>query len=58
MFPIKLHNMLDNIEADGLASVVSWQIHGQGFILNRPKEFVDQVMPYYFKQTKMTSFQR
>lgn len=57
-FPVKLHDMLDKIEADGLASVVSWQPHGRCFVVHNPKEFVNHVMPHYFKQTKMASFQR
>lgn len=57
-FPVKLHEMLDQIEADGLAHVVSWQPHGRCFVVHKPKEFVNHVMPKYFKQTKMASFQR
>lgn len=57
-FPVKLHEMLDRIEADGFAHVVSWQPHGRCFVVHKPKEFVNHVMPKYFKQTKMASFQR
>ena len=57
-FPVKLHDMLDRIEADGLGHVVSWQPHGRSFVVHKPKEFVRHVMPHYFKQTKMASFQR
>lgn len=57
-FPVKLHDMLDKIEADGLGHVVSWQPHGRCFVVHKPKEFVNHVMPHYFKQTKMASFQR
>lgn len=57
-FPVKLHDMLNKIEEDGLAGVVSWQPHGRCFVVHNPKEFVNHVMPHYFKQTKMASFQR
>jgi hypothetical protein len=57
-FPLKLHSVLDQVEADGLAHVVSWQPHGRCFVVHKPKEFVDHVMPKYFRQTKLTSFQR
>jgi hypothetical protein len=57
-FPVKLHEMLDQIERDGLAHVVSWQPHGRCFVVHEAKEFVNHVMPKYFKQTKMASFQR
>lgn len=57
-FPLKLHAMLDQIEADGLAHVISWQSHGRAFLVHKPQEFVSHVMPTYFRQTKLTSFQR
>ena len=57
-FPLKLHAVLDQVERDGLSSIVSWQPHGRCFVIHKPKEFVDHVMPNYFRQTKLTSFQR
>ena len=57
-FPVKLHEMLNHIESDGLADVVSWASHGRCLCVHKPKEFVRHVMPHYFKQTKMASFQR
>lgn len=57
-FPVKLHAMLDKSEADGLADVVSWAAHGRCFSVHKPKECVMQIMPQYFKQSKMTSFRR
>ena len=44
-FPVKLHAVLDQVEADGLAHVISWQPHGRCFVIHKPKEFVDNVMP-------------
>ena len=57
-FPFKLHEMLDAIEEDGYASIVSWQPHGRCFKIHKKAEFVEQIMPRYFQQTKLTSFQR
>ena len=57
-FPLKLHAVLDQVERDGLAHVISWQEHGRCFVIHKPKEFVDHVMPCYFRQSKLTSFQR
>jgi len=57
-FPIKLHDMLDQIERDGYGDVISWQPHGRCFVVHKPREFVDHVMPTYFKQSKFPSFQR
>jgi HSF-type DNA-binding len=44
-FPLKLHAVLDQVEADGLAHVISWQGHGRAFLIHKPKEFVEHVMP-------------
>jgi hypothetical protein len=57
-FPLKLHAILDQVEMDGLAHVVAWQHHGRSFVIHKPKEFTDHIMPHYFRQTKLTSFQR
>lgn len=57
-FPLKLHAILDQVELDGLGHVISWQPHGRCFVIHQPKEFVATVMPKYFRQTKLTSFQR
>jgi hypothetical protein len=57
-FPIKLHAVLLQVENDGLSHIVSWMPHGRCFVIHKPKEFVDLVMPKYFRQTKLTSFQR
>lgn len=57
-FPLKLHSVLIQAEADGLGHAISWQPHGRCFVIHKPKEFTDFVMPRYWKQTKLTSFQR
>lgn len=54
-FPVKLHNLLESNE---FSNVISWQPHGRCFTLNKPKEFIKDVMPRHFRQTKLTSFQR
>lgn len=56
-FPLKLHEMLQNVEADGYGHVVSWQPHGRCFVVHKPKEFVE-LLPTYFKLSKLPSFQR
>jgi hypothetical protein len=54
-FPEKLHEML---EKENEPTIVSWLPHGRAFIVRKPKEFTQDVMPKYFRQTKLTSFQR
>jgi hypothetical protein len=50
--------MLSKVDDEGLADIVSWQPHGRCFVVHKPKEFVSRVMPTYFRQSKLTSFQR
>ena len=57
-FPEKLFEMLASVEKEGFSPIVSWQPHGRCFVVHNPKEFVSKVMPFYFRQTKLTSFQR
>ncbi len=57
-FPIKLQIVLKVIEKVGQQHIVSWLPHGRSFMIHRPREFEDEVMGKFFKQTKLTSFQR
>jgi len=57
-FPKKLYRLLEEVGEKELSDVVSWQPHGRAFLVHKPKEFVNHVLPTYFKQTKMGSFQR
>lgn len=57
-FPEKLHRMLEHAEREGLADVVSFFRHGRAFAIHKPKRFVSDVLPQFFKQTRLTSFQR
>ncbi|KAL7470565.1 hypothetical protein ACHAXS_010811 [Conticribra weissflogii] len=58
-FPMKLHRILDQIEAEGLAKIVSWQPHGRAFLIRDYSLFVSVIMPRYFpKIKKLTSLQR
>ncbi len=56
-FPEKLHEMLESESSDA-SPIVSWLPHGRAFIVRKPKLFTTQTMPKYFRQTKLTSFQR
>ncbi len=57
-FPARLHAMLEELEKKGLANIVSWQPHGRCFVVHKPKAFVDDIMPIYFKMSKFASFLR
>jgi len=54
-FPDKLHEMLAHVQEP---DVVAWLPHGRAFIVRKPKEFTNRIMPRFFRQTKLTSFQR
>jgi hypothetical protein len=54
----KLHEMLDDVEKTGNQHIVSWLDHGRKFRVNRPRSFVQNIIPFYFKQSKYKSFQR
>mmetsp|Transcript_146 Transcript_146/g.351 ORF Transcript_146/g.351 Transcript_146/m.351 type:complete len:752 (-) Transcript_146:125-2380(-) len=56
-FPEKLMNMLDR-ESVLHPDAVSWLAHGRAFIVRKPKVFTSEVMGGYFRQSKLTSFQR
>lgn len=57
-FPWKVHDMLEKSGTDGIDHIVNWLPHGRAFMVHRPQEFVDRVMPMWFSQTKFASFQR
>lgn len=56
-FPDKLMAMLDQETIDH-PDVVSWLPHGRAFLVRKPKVFTTEVMPNWFRQSKLTSFQR
>lgn len=44
-FPVRLHFMLNELEADGLSHIISWQPHGRCFLVHQQDEFVKQILP-------------
>lgn len=56
-FPMKLFMMLEQVEADGNAHIVSWQPHGRCFAVHEPELF-KELLPRYFSLSKVSSFQR
>ena len=57
-FPLVLHNMLEGIEDEGLSHIVSWSPHGRSFSVHDSQAFINKVMPLFFRQSKISSFQR
>lgn len=53
-FPQKLFSLMENEPGD----VVAWSERGLSFRVVNPDKFAEEVVPKYFRHTKMTSFQR
>jgi HSF-type DNA-binding len=57
-FPVKLHVVLDAIEQDGFADIISWHQNGQCFTVHKPPLFDKIILPKYFPGLKRKSFSR
>jgi len=57
-FPNMLHAILIASESEGTMDIVSWRPHGRAFRIHKRDAFCEQILPQYFKQSKITSFQR
>jgi len=57
-FVWKLYEMLEDIERTSRQDIVSWVDNGRAFKVHKLKEFVDVIIPQYFKQSQYKSFQK
>jgi hypothetical protein len=57
-FPEKLHRMLNDCVEKGEEDIISFFPHGRAFAIHHPERFAREVMPRYFKQSRLSSFQR
>lgn len=57
-FPEKLHRMIREVENNGQESIIGFLSHGRAFAIRHPDRFIKEVMPIYFKQSRLSSFQR
>jgi hypothetical protein len=57
-FPLKLFQMLEDVEQGGNESIICWSADGRSFRVHNSNEFFEKVMPHYFRQTRYKSFQR
>jgi hypothetical protein len=44
-FPEKLHELLESASEHGLDEIIGWQPHGRCFVVHKPKQFVEDIMP-------------
>jgi HSF-type DNA-binding len=50
--------MLEEVKAEGKEDVISFFAHGRAFSVHDPDRFTSEVTPKYFKQSRLSSFQR
>jgi hypothetical protein len=56
-YVLRIHEMLEDAEKEGNQRIVSWQPHGRAFKVHNESEFVEKIMPRYFR-AKIGSFRR
>ena len=44
-FPVRLFDMLETVEKEGLDHIVSWQPHGRSFMVRKPSLFESEILP-------------
>jgi len=47
-----LHALLDYARATEQENVVAWPPHGRAFIVYKPEEFAEKILPVFFQHTK------
>ena len=58
-FPIKVYAMLELAEnITEFAQAVAWLPHGRAFMIHNKVKFMKEVVPLFFNQTKIRSFNR
>jgi hypothetical protein len=57
-FPEKLHRLLTEVEAAGRSDIISFIAGGKAFAIHKPDKFFKEVVPKYFRQSRLSSFKR
>jgi HSF-type DNA-binding len=57
-FPIRLHEMLCDVETKGYRDIVSWLPCGTMFKVIKHKDFAERIMPLYYRHSRYKSFLR
>jgi len=57
-FPEKLYRMLRETAEIGKSDVISFYPHGRAFGIHHAERFCREIMPNYFRQSRLSSFQR
>jgi hypothetical protein len=57
-FPEQLHRLLLEVEAAGRADIISFVANGRAFAIHMPDKFFKDIVPLYFRQSRLSSFKR
>lgn len=57
-FPEKLHRLLTEVELAGRPDVISFIASGKAFAIHKPDKFFKEIVPKYFRQSRLSSFKR
>lgn len=57
-FPEKLHRLLSEVETAGRSDVISFVANGRAFAIHKPDKFFKEIVPLYFRQSRLSSFKR
>jgi HSF-type DNA-binding len=57
-FPEKLHRLLSEVETAGRGDVISFVANGRAFAIHKPDKFFKEIVPLYFRQSRLSSFKR
>lgn len=57
-FPTKLYELIKDAQSGGLCHIISWQVYGRCFTIHDFDFFARELLPRYFRQTKLSSFKR
>lgn len=57
-FPEKLHRLLTETEKAGQDDIIAFTNDGKAFEIRKPARFFKEIVPKYFKQSRLSSFKR
>lgn len=57
-FPEKLHRLLLEVEFSGRSNVISFVSEGRAFAIHNNEVFFREIVPLYFRQSRLSSFKR
>ena len=57
-FPEKLHRLLTETGVAGHSDIISFIQDGKAFAIHKPDKFFRDIVPEYFKQSRLSSFKR